>query len=91
MGKHWKTRSHIAEGYSGKWQELCVLPLVVQGAEKQRRLNQDDIEWAATEIRNEYRRILDKNDLAYLKKIHEHNRLEYNDRLRPIASVTCHP
>ncbi len=47
----------------------------------------EDIEWAATEIRNEYRRILDKNDLAYLRKISEHNRLEYNDRLRPLLQL----
>jgi hypothetical protein len=47
----------------------------------------DDIEWAATEIRNEYRRILDRNDLAYLKKIYEHNRLEYNDRLMPLLQL----
>jgi len=47
----------------------------------------DDVERAATEIRNEYRRILDKNDLAYLRKINEHNRLEYNDRLRPLLQL----
>ena len=46
-----------------------------------------DIDWATTEIRNEYRRILDKNDLAFLKKVHEHNRLEYNDRLRPLLQL----
>ena len=46
-----------------------------------------DVDWATTEIRNEYRRILDKNDLAFLKKIHEHNRLEYNDRLRPLLQL----
>jgi hypothetical protein len=47
----------------------------------------EDIEWAATEIRNEYRRILDNNDLLYLRKIYEHNRLEYNDRLRPLLQL----
>ena len=47
----------------------------------------EDIEWAATEIRNEYRRILDNNDLVYLRKIYEHNRLEYNDRLRPLLQL----
>ncbi len=46
-----------------------------------------DVEMAATEIRNEYRRILDRNDLAYLRKILEHNRLEYNDRLRPLLQL----
>jgi hypothetical protein len=46
-----------------------------------------DVEMAATEIRNEYRRILDRNDLAYLRKVYEHNRLEYNDRLRPLLQL----
>jgi len=46
-----------------------------------------DVEWAGTEIRNEYRRILDKNDIQYLRKIHEHNRLEYHERLRPLMQL----
>ena len=54
---------------------------------KTKKIESVDIEWAATEIRNEYRRILDQNDLAYLKKIQEHNRLEYNDRLRPLLQL----
>jgi hypothetical protein len=54
---------------------------------KAEKIMVDDIEWAAIEIRNEYRRILDKNDLAYLKKISDHNRLEYNDRLRPLLQL----
>jgi hypothetical protein len=52
-----------------------------------RRIDGNDVEWAATEIRNEYRRILDRNDLAYLRKIHEHNRLEYHERLRPLLQL----
>jgi len=51
------------------------------------RISVDDVEWAATEIRNEYRRILDKNDIQYLKKIHDSNRLEYSDRLRPLMQL----
>jgi len=39
-----------------------------------------DVEWATTEIRNEYRRILDKADIEILRKIHQQNRLEYDDR-----------
>lgn len=46
-----------------------------------------DVDWAATEIRNEYRRILDRTDLKFLKKIHQYNRLEYNDRLRPLMQL----
>jgi hypothetical protein len=54
---------------------------------KARRIETGDIEWAATEIRNEYRRILDRDDLKLLKKIQENNRLEYNDRLRPLMQL----
>jgi hypothetical protein len=46
-----------------------------------------DIDWTATELRNEYRRILDKNDILLLKKINRTNRLEYNDRLRPLLQL----
>jgi hypothetical protein len=45
------------------------------------------VEWAATEIRNEYRRILDKEDLKLLKRVVETNRLEYNDRLTPLLQL----
>lgn len=54
---------------------------------KGQRIEIDDVEWAATEIRNEYRRILDKDDLKLLKKIHESKRLEYSDRLKPLLQL----
>ena len=46
-----------------------------------------DIEWAATEIRNEYRRILDKEDIKLLKKVNNDNQLEYTDRLRSLLQI----
>ena len=46
-----------------------------------------DVEWAATEIRNEYRRILEKEDMAILKNFHEHNHMEYSDRIRPLLQL----
>ena len=46
-----------------------------------------DIEYAATEIRNEYRRILDKDDIKILKNINVSKRLEYNDRLTPLLQL----
>ena len=46
-----------------------------------------DVEWAASEIRNEYRRILDKDDLKLLKKVSENNKLEYTERLRPLLQL----
>ena len=45
------------------------------------------VEWAAAEIRNEYRRILDREDLKLLRKVAENNRLEYNERLRPLLQL----
>ena len=51
------------------------------------RVELPDVDLAATEIRNEYRRILDRNDLAYLRKVFENNRLEYNERLRPLLQL----
>jgi hypothetical protein len=74
----------------GVFREMARIMRSAIGCARRRKatkINQDDIEWAATEIRNEYRRILDKNDLAYLRKIYEHNRLEYNDRLRPLLQL----
>jgi len=51
------------------------------------RVESVDVDWAIAEIRNEYRRILDKDDIEILKNVHEHNRLEYNDRLRPLLQL----
>jgi hypothetical protein len=51
------------------------------------KLDVSDVEWAAAEIRNEYRRILDKDDLKLLKKVSENNRMEYNERLRPLLQL----
>jgi hypothetical protein len=54
---------------------------------KATRVERTDIEWAVTEIRNEYRRILDKEDMEILKKIHQDNRLEYDNRFKPLLQL----
>lgn len=54
---------------------------------KTARIEIDDIEWAANEIRNEYRRILDKDDMKLIKYMHETKKLEYSDRLRTLLQV----
>jgi hypothetical protein len=46
-----------------------------------------DVEWAEVELRNEYRRILDKEDLKVLKKVRNDNHLEYSDRLTPLLQL----
>jgi hypothetical protein len=74
----------------GVFREMARIMRTAIGRARRRRVakvESIDVEWATTEIRNEYRRILDKNDLAFLKKVHEHNRLEYNDRLRPLLQL----
>jgi hypothetical protein len=74
----------------GVFREMARIMRAAIGSARRRKALQilsEDIEWAATEIRNEYRRILDSNDLLYLKKINEHNRLEFNDRLRPMLQL----
>ncbi len=74
----------------GVFREMARIMRTAIGRARRRKVEKvecTDIDWATTEIRNEYRRILDKNDLAFLKKIHEHNRLEYNDRLRPLLQL----
>jgi hypothetical protein len=74
----------------GVFREMARIMRTALGRARRRKATQidiSDVDWAATEIRNEYRRILDKNDLAYLRKIHENNRLEYSDRLRPLLQL----
>ncbi|MEW5940263.1 MAG: hypothetical protein AB1750_11410 [Chloroflexota bacterium] len=74
----------------GVFREMARILRTAIGRARRRkatRLSNDDVEWAATEIRNEYRRILDKEDLKLLKKINENNRMEYNDRMRPLLQL----
>jgi hypothetical protein len=81
----------LAISYSGGvFREMARIMRTALGRARRRNVGMiayDDVEMAATEIRNEYRRILDKNDLNFLRRVHEHNRLEYNDRLRPLMQL----
>lgn len=80
-----------AVSYSGGvFRELARIVRTSIGHARRRgaaRLNNSDIEWAATEIRNEYRRILDKGDIRLLNKVNKDNRLEYTDRLRSLLQI----
>ena len=51
------------------------------------KIEKSDIEWATTEIRNEYRRILDREDIKLLKKVKNDNQLEYTDQLRSLLQI----
>ncbi len=80
-----------AINYSGGvFRELARIIRTSIGRARRRKATQleaEDIEWAATEIRNEYRRILDKEDLKFLKKIQDSKKLEFSDRLRPLLQL----
>lgn len=74
----------------GVFRELARIIRTAIGRARRRaaaRIEVEDIEWAATEIRNEYRRILDKEDLKLLKKVQETKQLEYTDRMRPLLQL----
>jgi hypothetical protein len=81
----------LAVTYSGGvFREMARIMRTAIGRARRRhadRLDINDVEWAATEIRNEYRRILDKEDIKLLKKVYENNRLEYNERMRPLMQL----
>jgi hypothetical protein len=74
----------------GVFREMARIMRTAIGRARRRRAAKVeiiDVEWATTEIRNEYRRILDKGDIDILRKIHQQNRLEYDDRLRPLLQL----
>ncbi len=81
----------VAVSYSGGvFRELARIIRTSIGRARRRggaKLEKEDVEWAATEIRNEYRRILDKEDIKLLKRVKNDNRLEYTDRLRSLLQV----
>jgi len=80
-----------AINYSGGvFREMARIIRTAIGRARRRsgaKIDITDVDWAATEIRNEYRRILDKEDLKLLRKIQENKRLEYSDRLKPLLQL----
>ena len=81
----------LAVTYSGGvFRELARILRTSIGSARRRggmRIEVSDVEWSANEIRNEYRRILDRNDMNYLKKIKSSRQLEYHERLRPLLQL----
>jgi hypothetical protein len=81
----------LAVTYSGGvFRELARIIRTSIGRARRRKsaqLESEDVEWAVAEIRNEYRRILDKEDIKLLKKVMESKRLEFSDRLRPLMQL----
>jgi len=80
-----------AISYSGGvFREMARIMRTAIGRARRRksaRVESIDVEWASTEIRNEYRRILDESDIEILRRVHKQNRLEYDDRLRPLLQL----
>lgn len=81
----------IAIHYSGGvFREMARIMRAAIGRARRRKavqIERVDVEWAVTEIRNEYRRILDKADLDFLREVHQHNRLEQHERLGPLLQL----
>jgi hypothetical protein len=74
----------------GVFRELARILRTAIGRARRRKadcIEVEDIEWSATEIRNEYRRILDREDLKLLKRVQETKQLEYTDRIRPLLQL----
>jgi len=74
----------------GVFRELARIIRTAIGRARRRKSAQfelEDVEWAAAEIRNEYRRILDKEDLKLLKKVNEQKKLEYSENLMPLLQL----
>jgi hypothetical protein len=74
----------------GVFREMARIMRTAIGQARRRKttlVESSDIEWAATEIRNEYRRILDEEDIEILKKVQVDNRLEYSGRLTPLLQL----
>lgn len=74
----------------GVFRELARILRTAIGHARRRsaqKVQHEDVEWSVTEIRNEYRRILDKDDLKLLKKIQDTKRLEFTDRIRPLLQL----
>jgi len=81
----------LAITYSGGvFRELArVLRTSIGNARRRKgeKIESADVEWAANEIRNEYRRILNREDMKYLKKIKSSKHLEYHERLTPLLQL----
>lgn len=81
----------LAITYSGGiFREMARIMRTSIGRARRRhaaRISAEDVEWAVIEIRNEYRRILDKGDVKLLKEIYRNKKLEYSEQMRPLLQL----
>ena len=74
----------------GVFRELARIIRTSIGRARRRKAAQielDDVEWAAQEIRNEYKRILDEEDLKLLKRVQSNKQLEHTERMRTLLQL----
>lgn len=81
----------LAITYSGGvFREMARIMRTAIGRARRRNADQvdkTDVEWAATEIRNEYRRILEKEDIAVLRNFYKNNHMQSSERIRPLLQL----
>jgi hypothetical protein len=74
----------------GVFREMARIMRAAIGRARRRKSGQielADVELGVAEIRNEYRRILDRSDLEFLRQVHESNQLYRHERLRPLLQL----
>jgi len=74
----------------GVFREMCRVMRIAVGralAAGRERIEIEDVEWAAAEIRNEYRRILTDEQRDILRQVCRHNRLSQPDKLGPLLQM----
>lgn len=54
-----------------------------------KQINEADIVWAVDEIRNEFRRILEEEDLKVLRKFDADHLVQYHERVNPLMQLSA--
>jgi hypothetical protein len=74
----------------GVFREMCRVMRIAVGralAAGRSCIELEDVDWAAAEIRNEYRRILTDDQRDMLRQVCQHNRLSQPDKLGPLLQM----
>jgi hypothetical protein len=76
----------------GVFREMCRVMRYAIGraqAAGRERIVLDDIEWAAADIRNDYRRFLTREDRQLLKRLHAMPQFDQPDKLGPLLQIVA--
>lgn len=74
----------------GVFREMARLTRAAIGRARRRRgslVEELDVSWAAQELQNEYRRVLEPSDLALLRQVHNQRVLQPTDQLRTLLQI----